>query len=336
MTGPANDLSGATAERDTMDAGPFVKFRQDLVQAVSNAIVGKSAVTELIAYDILVGGHVLFEDNPGLGKTTLAKSVAKAMGCEFRRIQFTADLLPSDVTGTYVLDAAGSFRFLKGPIFTQVLLADEINRSPPKTQSAVLEAMQERQVTQENQTYRLPAPFIVFATQNPIEYEGTYPLPEAQMDRFTVRLRVGYPEETDEVAILEKKKALRDDVESVPQVCRAEDIVSLQLALDGVFVDDDLRRYIVQVVAQTRSTSGVDVGASPRGSIQLFRMCMARAACSGRDYVTPDDVKALAVPVLAHRLLLASDLEIKGTTQESIVQDVLGRVPVPKVGASEE
>ncbi len=319
-----------------MDTQSFMKFRQDLVQAVSNAIVGKSRVVELIAYDILVGGHVLFEDNPGLGKTTLAKSVAKAMGCDFRRIQFTADLLPSDVTGTYVLDAGTSFRFLKGPIFTQVLLADEINRSPPKTQSAVLEAMQERQVTQENQTFRLPAPFIVFATQNPIEYEGTYPLPEAQMDRFTVRLSVGYPGESDEVAILEKKKALQDDVEAVPQICSAEEILSLQRALDGVFVDADLKKYIVQVVALTRSTAGVDVGASPRGSIQLFRMCMAKAACSGRDYVTPDDVKELAVPVLAHRLLLASDLEVKGTSQESIIQDVLKRVAVPKVGAPEE
>lgn len=319
-----------------MDTQSFMKFRQDLVQAVSNAIVGKSRVVELIAYDILVGGHVLFEDNPGLGKTTLAKSVAKAMGCDFRRIQFTADLLPSDVTGTYMLDAGTSFRFLKGPIFTQVLLADEINRSPPKTQSAVLEAMQERQVTQENQTFRLPAPFIVFATQNPIEYEGTYPLPEAQMDRFTVRLSVGYPGESDEVAILEKKKALQDDVEAVPQICSAEEILSLQRALDGVFVDADLKKYIVQVVALTRSTAGVDVGASPRGSIQLFRMCMAKAACSGRDYVTPDDVKELAVPVLAHRLLLASDLEVKGTSQESIIQDVLKRVAVPKVGAPEE
>lgn len=319
-----------------MDTQSFMKFRQDLVQAVSNAIVGKSRVVELIAYDILVGGHVLFQDNPGLGKTTLAKSVAKAMGCDFRRIQFTADLLPSDVTGTYMLDAGTSFRFLKGPIFTQVLLADEINRSPPKTQSAVLEAMQERQVTQENQTFRLPAPFIVFATQNPIEYEGTYPLPEAQMDRFTVRLSVGYPGESDEVAILEKKKALQDDVEAVPQICSAEEILSLQRALDGVFVDADLKKYIVQVVALTRSTAGVDVGASPRGSIQLFRMCMAKAACSGRDYVTPDDVKELAVPVLAHRLLLASDLEVKGTSQESIIQDVLKRVAVPKVGAPEE
>src|SRR5271155_5366458 len=231
-----------------MDVLPFMKFRESLVQAVANAIVGKTKVIELVAYDILVGGHVLFEDNPGLGKTTLAKSVAKAMGCEFRRVQFTADLLPSDVTGTYVLDAAGGFRFLKGPVFTQVLLADEINRAPPKTQSALLEAMQERQVTAENQTLPLPAPFVVFATQNPIEYEGTYPLPEAQMDRFTVRLQVGYPEQTDEVTILERRKLLQEELDAVPQVYRSEDIVSLQRALNGVFVDDDLKRYIVQIV----------------------------------------------------------------------------------------
>jgi MoxR-like ATPase len=319
-----------------MDVLPFMKFRESLVQAVSNAIIGKTKVIELVAFDILVGGHVLFEDNPGLGKTTLAKSVAKAMGCEFRRVQFTADLLPSDVTGTHVLDATGGFRFLKGPVFTQVLLADEINRSPPKTQSALLEAMQERQVTAENETFPLPAPFIVFATQNPIEYEGTYPLPEAQMDRFTVRLQVGYPEQKDEVTILEKKRLLQDDLDAVPQVYRSEDIVSLQRALNGVFVDADLKRYIVQVVSETRSAPGVDVGASPRGSIQLFHMCMARAACSGRDYITPDDVKELAVPVLAHRILLSPDFEVKGTSQATVVQEVLKRVPVPKVGGAEE
>lgn len=319
-----------------MDVSPHMKFREDLVRAVSNAIVGKTKTIELIAFDVLVGGHILFEDNPGLGKTTLAKSIAKVMGCEFRRVQFTADLLPSDVTGTYVLDAGGGFRFLKGPIFTQVLLADEINRSPPKTQSALLEAMQERQVTQENQTFPLPSPFVVFATQNPIEYEGTYPLPEAQMDRFTMRLRVGYPEPEDEVKILDRRRLQDDELESVPQVYRAEEVVALQRSLGEVFVDDDLKRYIVEVVSRTRSATGVDVGASPRGSIQLLRMCVARAACSGRDYITPDDVKELAVPVLAHRILLSPDFEIKGTSQETIVQELLKQVPVPKVDGTEE
>jgi MoxR-like ATPase len=319
-----------------MDVSSFVRFRENLVQAVSNSIVGKANVIELIAFDVLVGGHILFEDNPGLGKTTIAKSVAKAMGCDFRRVQFTADLLPSDVTGTYVLDGTGGFKFLRGPIFTQVLLADEINRSPPKTQSALLEAMQEGQVTQENQTFPLPDPFVVFATQNPIEYEGTYPLPEAQMDRFTIRLQVGYPEQEDEVTILGRKKLTMDELESVTRVCRPEDILALQHALNNIFVDEDLRRYIVRVVSRTRSAPGVDVGASPRGSIQLYHMCMARAACSGRDYITPDDVKALAVPVLAHRILLTPDFEAKGTSQTSIVEEILKQVPVPKVGNTEE
>ena len=319
-----------------VDVSPYVKFREALVDAVSHAIIGKTKVIELVALDILVGGHILFEDNPGLGKTTLAKSVAKAMGCEFRRIQFTADLLPSDVTGTYILEGSGGFRFLKGPVFTQVLLADEINRSPPKTQSSLLEAMQERQVTAENQTFVLPSPFVVFATQNPIEYEGTYPLPEAQMDRFTVRMQVGYPEENDEVSILERKGALQDELESVPQVYGPADILSLQKGLGNVFVDEDIRRYIVKVVADTRAIEGVDVGASPRGSIQLFHMARARAVCSGRDFVTPDDVKELAVPVLAHRIVLSPDSEVKGTSQPAIVHDVLKRVPVPKVGSAEE
>lgn len=319
-----------------LDVKPYVKFKDVLVDAVSRVMIGKASVIELVALDILVGGHILFEDNPGLGKTTLAKGVARAMGCEFRRIQFTADLLPSDVTGTFVLEGSGGFRFLKGPVFTQVLLADEINRSPPKTQSSLLEAMQERQVTAENQTFPLPAPFLVFATQNPIEYEGTYPLPEAQMDRFTVRMQIGYPEEKDEVSILEKKGALRDDLASVPQVYDPADILALQSGLSDVFVDEDLKHYIVKVVAETRAIEGVDVGASPRGSIQLFYMARARAVCSGRDFVTPDDVKELALPVLAHRIVLSPDSEVKGTSQSAIVNEVLKRVPVPKVGTSEE
>ncbi|HXW36592.1 MAG TPA: MoxR family ATPase [Nitrososphaerales archaeon] len=318
-----------------MDVGPFVKFKEAMVDAVSKAIIGKAKVIELASFDILVGGHILFEDNPGLGKTTLAKAVARAMGCEFRRVQFTADLLPSDVTGTYILDGAGGFRFLKGPVFTQVLLADEINRSPPKTQSALLEAMQERQVTAENQTFLLPAPFLVFATQNPIEYEGTYPLPEAQMDRFTIRMQVGYPGEDDEVSILERRRILENELDAVPRVYSPGDIVELQKSLNGVFVDDDIRRYIVKVVAETRKMPGVDVGASPRGSIQLFHMCRAKAACSGRDYIVPEDVKELAEPVLAHRVVLSPDFEVKGTSQAAVIQDALKRVPVPKVGAAE-
>jgi MoxR-like ATPase len=319
-----------------MDVSEFVKFKDKMTESVSKAIVGKADVTELVAYDVLVGGHILFEDFPGLGKTTLAKAVAKAMGCEFKRVQFTADLLPADVTGTYVLDGAGDFHFLRGPIFTQVLLADEINRSPPKTQSALLEAMQERQVTTENQTYPLPAPFVVFATQNPIEYEGTYPLPEAQMDRFTVRLRMGYPKYDDEVNVLNLRSSSADELEPVTQEFDPSHLISLQSRLEGVFVDEDLKKYIVHVVTQTRKIPGVEVGASPRGSIQLYRMSRAKAACAGRDFVGPDDVKVLAVPVLAHRLVLSADSEVKGVTQAGVIEDVLKHVPVPKVGDSEE
>ena len=319
-----------------MDVSGHVKFRERMIESVSKAILGKADVTDLVAYDILVGGHILFEDFPGLGKTTLAKAVAKTMGCDFKRVQFTADLLPADVTGTYVLDGAGKFRFLKGPIFTQVLLADEINRSPPKTQSALLEAMQERQVTMENQTFQLAAPFVVFATQNPIEYEGTYPLPEAQMDRFTVRLKMGYPSNEDEVGVLSLRRSNADELQPVTQEFDPSQLISLQSQLDGVFVDDDLKKYIVQIVAQTRKIPGVEVGASPRGSIQLYRMSRAKAACAGRDFVEPDDVKSLAVSVLAHRLVLSADSEVKGITQAGVIEDVVKHVPVPKVGEPEE
>ncbi len=314
-----------------MDVTEFVKFRDLLVESVSKAIVGKREVIELVTYDLLVGGHILFEDFPGLGKTTLAKAVAKALGCEFKRIQFTADLLPADVTGTFVLDQSSGFRFMKGPVFAQILLADEINRAPPKTQSALLEAMQEHQVTAENTTFSLPEPFAVFATQNPIEYEGTYPLPEAQMDRFTVRLRMGYPQKDDEVSILELRKVLSEELRSVEKVSGPQELTSLQARLRDVYVDEDLKRYIVNLSSQTRTIASVEVGVSPRGSIHLYRLSKAKAACSGRDFVTPDDVKSLAVPALAHRLVLSADYEMKGLRQEAVVEKVLAETPVPKV-----
>ena len=318
-----------------MEVSEFVKFRDKLVESVSTVIVGKRDVIELVTYDLLVGGHILFEDFPGLGKTTLAKAVAKAIGCEFRRVQFTADLLPADVTGTFVLDGSSGFRFLKGPVFTQILLADEINRSPPKTQSALLEAMQERQVTAENQTFPLPEPFIVFATQNPIEYEGTYPLPEAQMDRFAVRLRIGYPSHDDEVTILGLHNALSDETLGVERIVSPKDLTLLQSKLEQVYVDEDLKRYMVQIASQTRSDPDVEVGISPRGSIHLFRLCRAKAVCSGRGFVTPDDVKELAVPALAHRVVLNADVQLKGLRQEKVVEKILAEVPVPKVSEPE-
>jgi MoxR-like ATPase len=318
-----------------MDVSAFVRFRESLVKSVSKTIIGKDEVIESVAYGLLSNGHVLFEDNPGLGKTTLAKAVAKAIGCEFKRIQFTADLLPADVTGTMVLDASGKFRFLKGPVFTQVLLADEINRAPPKTQSALLEAMQEHQVTAENKTIPLPKPFVVLGTQNPIEYEGTYPLPEAQMDRFSMRIRMGYPGYDDEVSILKLRKSPEDELREVFVVSEPSDVLSLQAKLEELYVDDDMNRYMVKVASLTRAFDGVDAGVSPRGIIHLSRLCKARAACSGRDFITPDDVKILAVPALAHRLVLSTDYELRGLSQEAIVQEILGKTPVPKVTGSE-
>ncbi len=318
-----------------MDVSEFVGFRDRLVGSVSKAIIGKSEVVELVAYDLLTAGHILFEDFPGLGKTTLAKAVAKATGCEFKRVQFTADLLPADVTGTFVLDGAKGFRFMKGPVFTQVLLADEINRSPPKTQSALLEAMQERQVTAENQTFPLPEPFVVFGTQNPIEYEGTYPLPEAQMDRFALRLRMGYPARGDEEAILGMQKPQGEELRDVEEVVGPERLIELQSKLEGVYVDDDIRSYIVGIVSATRQSPDVEVGVSPRGSIHLYRLCRAKAACSGRSFVTPDDVKGLAVPALAHRLVLNADVELKGVRQERVIEKAVAQTPVPKVSEPE-
>ena len=318
-----------------MDVSPFVKFRERLIESASKTIVGKKDAISSVAYGLLSGGHVLFEDNPGLGKTTLSKAVAKAIGCEFKRIQFTADLLPADVTGTFVMDGSGEFRFLKGPIFGQVLLADEINRSPPKTQSALLEAMQEHQVTAENQTFPLPRPFIVVGTQNPIEYEGTYPLPEAQMDRFSLRIRMGYPKYDEEVTILGLRKTPDDEIRDVVRVSEPSEVLALQAKLEELHVEDDIKKYMVEIASQTRSTLGVEAGVSPRGIIHLYRLCKARAACSGRDFVTPDDVKALAVPALAHRLVLSTDFELRGLNQEAIVSEILQKTPVPKVTGSE-
>ncbi len=318
-----------------MDVSDFVGFREGLVKSVSKTIIGKKEVIEMVSYGLLSAGHILFEDNPGLGKTTLAKAVAKAIGCEFKRIQFTADLLPADVTGTFVLDGSGKFRFVPGPIFGQIILADEINRAPPKTQSALLEAMQERQVTSENQTFPLPRPFVVLGTQNPIEYEGTFPLPEAQMDRFSMRIRMGYPSHDDEVIILGLRKAPEEELKDVERFTNPAKVLELQSGLEEVYTGDDLKRYMVEIAAQTRTFVGIEAGVSPRGIIHLNRLCRARAACAGRDFVTPDDVKALAVPVFAHRLVLLTDYELRGLRQEAIVEDILAKTPVPKVTGPE-
>jgi MoxR-like ATPase len=280
---------------------------------------------------------VLLEDYPGLAKTLIARSFAQATSLEFARIQFTPDLMPSDVTGSSIFDQRdAAFRFLPGPIFTNLLLADEINRAPPKTQAALLEAMQERQVTIEGETRPLEPPFVVLATQNPIEYEGTYPLPEAQLDRFMLRIGVGYPSREHEWEMLERRIERAEDEVELYQVVNRESLLAMQRAVEQVHVEESLGYYIVDLAVATRSAPGVQVGASPRGSLALLKLSRCRAALSGRDYVTPDDVKEVAVPALAHRLALRPELWVERRRSDDIVRDILDRVPTPAVQQGEQ
>jgi len=303
-----------------------------ILDEVARAIVGKRAVLERLMYAALSDGHVLIEDVPGLAKTLMAKSFAAALGCEFKRVQFTPDLLPADITGTYIFDRrSGEFILRKGPVFTNLLLADEINRAPPKTQSALLEAMQEKQTTLEGETHPLTRPFLVVATQNPIEYEGTYALPEAQIDRFLLRISIGYPDRGEEQEILARRMARRRDDVPIARVASPDDVLAMQAAIEDVHVDPSLRAYIVEIVARTREHRQVEIGSSPRGSLALLKLARARAAVEGRDFVLPDDVKAVVVPGLAHRLILKPDPWVKGVRADSVVQEVLAAVPVPKV-----
>jgi len=305
---------------------------KQLVDEVGTVVVGKKNMLKYVILGILTDGHILFEDYPGLAKTLTAKTFSSAMGCKFSRVQFTPDLLPADITGTYVYSQkTGEFKLIRGPIFTDVLLADEINRAPPKTQAALLEAMQERQTTLEGETYPLNRPFLVMATQNPIEYEGTYPLPEAQIDRFIMRLSVGYPDEPEEQEILHRME--HGDIHdlSVKKVVDPERIINMQEAIKQVYIDDDIQNYIVKLVQITRSEPRVEVGISPRGSIALFKLSKAHAAFYGRDYVVPDDVKNVAVPALAHRLILKPESRVRGVNPESIVKEILNTIPVPTV-----
>ena len=285
----------------------------------------------MILTAVLANGHILFEDFPGTAKTLMAKLFAQALGCTFRRVQFTPDLLPADITGTYVLDRQESkFVLRKGPIFTNILLADEINRAPPKTQSALLEGMQERQVTIEGDTFPLVWPFIVVATQNPIEYEGTYPLPEAQIDRFIMRLTVGYPNTEEETEILTRRiKAKKDDYE-VRSILTPELFVQAQSVVEEVHIDDSIKSYAVEIVQKTRNHPLIGLGASPRGSLALMQLSRAKAALAGRDFVTPDDIKTVAVPALAHRLLLKGGTWLAGTKAEDIVKGILDETKSPR------
>jgi len=303
-----------------------------VLDEVEKAVVGKRSVLERVLLAVLCDGHVLIEDYPGLAKTLLAKSFAGALGLKFRRVQFTPDLLPADITGTYVFDRKTSdFVLRKGPVFTNILLADEINRAPPKTQAALLEAMQERQTTLEGETHLLPRPIIVMATQNPIEYEGTYPLPEAQIDRFLMKIGIGYPTKEQEKEILERRRRRREDDVRISPVQSADQVLAMQQGVEDVHVDDAIETYIVEIVTRTRAHSQVEVGASPRGSLALLKLSRALAVLRGRDYVLPDDVKEIAVAGLAHRLILKPDPWIKGVRTDAIVREILTSVPVPKV-----
>ena len=316
-----------------MSEVPLVDAPARILTELSSAIVGKTDVLETTLLSVLSGGHVLIEDYPGLAKTLIAKSLASALGLEFKRIQFTPDLLPADITGSYVLDRRNStFELRKGPIFTNMLLADEINRAPPRTQSALLEAMQERQVTIEGDSMKLDQPFIVIATQNPIEYEGTYPLPEAQLDRFLVKTGVGYPSETEEVQILKNRNAAKTDQVLVKRAITREQLLLMQSQVEEVYVEDAVATYIVELVRRTREHRDVEVGASPRGSLAIMKLAKARAYLNRRSYVLPDDVKAVAQPALSHRLVLKAEGWIRGKKAGSVIEEVLQTVPVPKVG----
>ncbi|HEX5402347.1 MAG TPA: MoxR family ATPase [Pseudonocardiaceae bacterium] len=303
-----------------------------VLASIGTVVVGRTGALRLAMAALLAGGHVLFEDVPGLGKTLIARSMAQALGLEFQRIQCTPDLLPADVTGSFLYDpAAREFAFRKGPVFAGLLLADEINRTTPKTQSALLEAMQERQVTVEGRTFPLPTPFHVLATANPIEYEGTYPLPEAQLDRFLLRLDIGYPPPNDEVEVLRRRLARRQEATFLEPVLDARRFADLQAGVERVAVDTDVLRYCVDLTVATRSHPSVDVGASPRGAQALLLVARALAVLDGRDFVLPEDVKACAVAALAHRLTLRAETWTSGLTDVQVITELLGSVPGPAV-----
>ncbi|MFJ1537875.1 AAA family ATPase [Micromonospora chalcea] len=310
------------------------RLARAVLEAVGTVVVGKRDALELVLAGILAGGHVLLEDLPGLGKTLTARCFAQALGLDFRRLQFTPDLLPADVTGSFLYDqSSGDFAFRAGPVFTNLLLADEINRTPPKTQSALLEAMQEKQVSVEGVTYRLDEPFHVLATANPIEYEGTYPLPEAQLDRFLLRVSFGYPTHDEEWDVLRRRIARRREEAEIKPVVDAATLRAMQAALEDVVVEDSIGRYIVALTAATREHPSVLVGASPRGSLALLLLSRVRAVLANRDYVVPEDVKAVAAPALAHRITLRPEMWLRRVDPAFVVGEVLESTPAPASGA---
>jgi MoxR-like ATPase len=304
-------------------------FGNRLLNNLEKVIVGKRLTVETIVVGLLCQGHVLIEDVPGVGKTVLARSLAKSLGCSFNRLQFTPDMLPSDVTGVSIYDQSKRvFEFHPGPVFAQIVLVDEINRATPKTQAALLESMEEKQVTVDGITHPLPSPFMVLATQNPIEYEGTFPLPEAQLDRFLLRVRLGYPNQADEIEILERQQ-LKHPIELLESVISVEELQEVMQEIKKIYVSKPVKRYMVDLVNRTRQSADVYLGASPRGSLALFRTGQAVAALAGRDFVLPDDIKSLAVPVLAHRVIVGPAARLRELSAEKIVEEILENLPVP-------
>jgi MoxR-like ATPase len=307
----------------------ILNFVERVTTNIEKVIIGKRSSVQLAIVSLLCQGHLLIEDVPGVGKTMLARSLARSLGCSFSRIQFTPDMLPSDVTGVSIFNQVSrEFEFRPGPIMAQVVLADEINRATPKTQAALLEAMEERQVTVDGLTHYLPAPFIVLATQNPIEYEGTFQLPEAQLDRFLMRIRLGYPEMDGEIEVLDRQQ-FRHPLVQLEQVVTLEEVLEAQEAVKSVYVAPPIKRYIVEVSRQTRLHAEVYLGASPRGSLALYKMAQARAALLDRDFVLPDDIKYLAEPALAHRVILGPAARLRDLSAEQIIEEILDKVPVP-------
>ncbi len=325
-----------TEDKKKTKAGELIdktnKSAKVITDEISNVVLGKEQTIEILMAGVLANGNILFEDYPGLAKTLMSNTLADALGCEFKRIQFTPDLLPADITGSYFYDPEkNKFTFRKGPIFCNILLADEINRAPPKTQAALLEAMQEKQITIEGTTHKLSRPFIVLATQNPIEYEGTYPLPEAQMDRFLIKMSVGYPDEDVEVGILQARADRKKDSFTVKALATPAKVVEMHKSIEEVYVKKEIMKYMVELVQSTRRDTRVAVGSSPRGSLGLFKLSRALAVLSGRDYVVPDDVKKAAIPVLGHRVILKPEARIRGVKVEEIISELLMTVQVPAV-----
>jgi len=314
------------------DISVVSKISKQVIAEVERAVVGKRALLEMMMVSVLAGGHMLLEDFPGLGKTLIARSFAKALGLDFKRIQFTPDLLPGDITGGYIFNRTkNKFELRKGPVFSNIILADEINRASPKTQSALLEAMQEGQVTIEGETLPLPEPFLVLATQNPIEYEGTFPLPEAQLDRFMLKLTVGYPTLEEEKLILRRRRERKQDEVELREIAKAKQLLDLRELVESVHVNADLENYIATLVHATRTDRRVAVGASPRGSLAFLKLARANAALDGRDFILPDDIKRYATPILTHRVILQPEYWMSRTVGDDVIRDAVDKTPVPVV-----